>query len=767
MTRDPLDIRVDAREKLIADTLYIRDMKFPDMWFGVTIRSPHAHAKITGIEFDPEFDWQQVTKVTARDVPVNYVAMLEKDMPFLASDIVRYVGEPVILLAAPNKKLLAEAAEKVHVSYEPLPAIFNMLEAEDHAVKIFNENNVFKKILISKGDPQQALQNADTAVSIETTTGYQEHLYLEPQGIVAVPFDNRIEIHGSLQCPYYVKNALVTMFDNTRHITVIQSPTGGAFGGKEDYPSLLAGHAALLADRSGHPVAIFYDRLEDVRFTTKRHPSHCRATAYVRNDGTITGIDMQIHLDGGAYCTLSQVVLARTALAALGCYFVPDVRIDAKAVATNTVPNGAFRGFGGPQAIFAIEMLIEKIAARLNLRPDEIRRRNLIKEGQETATGQVLKYSVSAHETFEQTIKQSNYAVKYAQYEEQNEAILAKLRKGEYPRNNKDDVLKGIGVCAFLHGAGFTGTGENKIKGKVIVRVEEDGKINILSASTEMGQGEQTAMRSILAKALQTDRNQIRLAEVNTDLVPDSGPTVASRTTMIVGSLLVEAGKDIIDRILKNLDKENSHEFSYQDGFFSANGHRISFADAVRKISGYEVEKQYRHPPIIRFDDINWQGDAYPVFSWAAAVAEISVDPVTFEITVDRYTTSHDIGKAINYDQAVAQIQGGSLQGIGYALYEKAELKNGLIDISGFTDYIIPTAAETPEFDIHIMENPYPYGPFGAKGLGELPLVGAAPAVVSALNMIFKYNFYGIPVMPEQLAELFEKNHKEAPDYAG
>ena len=757
MKNNPLDIRVDSHAKLVAETQYIRDRKIPGMWFGTTVRSSHAHARITGIEFDPAFDWQSVAVVTAKDVSVNYVAMLEKDMPFLAADVVRYIGEPIALLAAPDKELLENASRHINISYEPLPALFDMLQAENNPVKIYSNDNVFKNIVISKGDPEQALKQADRVVSIETSTGYQEHLYLEPQGIIAIPDGNRIEIHGSLQCPYYVKNALVTMFDNKKHITVIQSPTGGAFGGKEDYPSLLAGHAALLADKSGHPVGIFYDRREDVQVTTKRHPSHCRAAAYVKNDGSIIGIDMNIHLDGGAYCTLSQVVLARTALAALGCYYVPNVRIQAKAVATNTVPNGAFRGFGGPQAIFSIEALIEKIADSLALRPDEVRHRNLIRQDQETATGQVLKYSVSARETFEDVLTHSDYVRKYNAYAKQNEPILARLRSGHYPREKDSDMLRGIGISAFLHGAGFTGTGENKIKGRVIVRIGNDGDLTILSGSTEMGQGEQTVMRTILAQALQIDRTDIHLADVNTDQVPDSGPTVASRTTMVVGSLLVDAAQDIIKTLQERLRIDRGREYQFEKGFFSANGDRISFREVAGMLPGYEVEKQYKHPPIIQFDDVNWHGDAYPVFSWAASVAEIQVDPVTFETDVLRYTTTHDIGKAINYDQAIAQIQGGSLQGIGYALYEKTELHNGTFDVTGFTDYIIPTSAETPEFDVRIMENPYPYGPFGAKGLGELPLVGAAPAVVSALNMIFKHNFTTIPVLPEHLSALFIK----------
>ncbi len=752
--------RVDALDKIRGSTRYIRDVKIPGMWLGKTIRSPHPHAVIRDIHFDPAFDWSDVTVVTARDIPVNYVAMLETDMPFLATDRVRYLGEPVVLVAAENPELLAEACRHIRVDYQPLPAVFEMLESETSGIPIFRENNLFKQILIEQGDLASARSRAERVIRLESRTGFQEHLYLEPQGIIAIPEKDRIVIQGSLQCPYYIKNALVKMFDGKKHITVIQAPTGGAFGGKEDYPSLMAGHAAILAEKSGKPIGMFYGREEDVQFTTKRHPSFHHDVAYVRRDGRILGADLQIYLDGGAYCTLSQVVLARSALTALGCYHIPHVRIEAKAVATNTVPSGAFRGFGGPQAVFAIEMLMEKIAQDLDLSPAAVRRKNLIRKGQKTATGQVLKYSVSAKETFSDVIKRSGYTQKVREFRRQNAPILQRLKRRQYPRKQPGDCLRGIGLSVSLHGSGFTGTGENKIQGRIKIELRRDGKVMIYTAATEMGQGEQTVLRNILAKTLGIDREEVQLAEVNTDLVPDSGPTVASRTTMIIGSLLIEAGKDLLRNLKQRLGEKTGSSVRYSRGLFRNGKQTWSFGQAARGFSGLTVEKQYQHPPIIRFDDIHWKGDAYPVFSWAAAVAEVKVDPVTFEIKVTRYTTTHDIGKAINPDQVVAQIQGGTLQGIGYALYEKVELLDGHFDVTGFTDYIIPTPTEMPEFDIKIMENPYPYGPFGAKGLGELPFVGAAPAVVSALGMIFGKTFTRLPVLPEDLSTLFAKRKK-------
>ncbi len=757
MKASPKEFRVDAAEKLSGATSYIRDEQIPGLWYGTTVRSPHPRARIREIHLDPHFDWNTVTIVTAQDIPNNYVAMLENDMPFLAEKVVNYVGEPVALIAAPTRAEAEEAKKHLRVDYEPLPAILDMLEAEKSSIKLFGENNLFKEIVIEKGNLETAREKAAAVVELEARTGYQEHLYLEPQGMIAIPEKDRVILKGSLQCPYYVKNALTTMFAGLKHITVIQAPTGGAFGGKEDFPSLLAGHAALLAVKSGHPIAMFYDREEDVQVTTKRHPSYHHDVAYVDQEGCLLGLDLHLWLDGGAYCTLSQVVLARAALTATGSYYVPNVRIHAKAVATNTVPSGAFRGFGGPQAVFAMEMLMEKIAQRLGLPPHEVRRKNLIKEGQDTATEQVLKYSVSARETFEDVLQESDYEQKYRQYQEWNKPILEKLRKGEYPKSNRHDRLRGIGLAAFLHGAGFTGTGENKIQGKIRVELTAEGKPLIFSAQTEMGQGEQTAFRKILSDALYIDRDDVLLAEVNTDKVPDSGPTVASRTTMVVGSLLVDAAEEIIQQLSYRLKEEQGVQFDYRRGYFYGGEQILSFREVAQKYAGLTVEKQYHHPPIIKFDDIRWKGDAYPVFSWAAAVAEVEVDPVTFEIRVVRYFTTHEIGKAINYNQAVAQIEGGSLQGIGYALYEKIKLQNGKFDISGFTDYIIPATTETPEFQVKILENPYPFGPFGAKGLGELPFVGAAPAVLSALWMIFGKEFNHLPVLPEDLLQLFSK----------
>lgn len=757
MTSESKNYRTDAKAKINGSAKYTDDLKIPDLWHALTIRSPHPRADIVDIHFNPEFDWDSVVVATAADIPINYVTMLENDMPFLAEKRVNYIGEPVVLIAARNKMILNKAVENIKVKYEPLPYLEDMKSSEESDIVLYGTNNIFKEINIQNGDINHLKNKKIKKIEIETRTGFQEHVYLEPQAIIAIPEKDRIEIRGSMQCPYYIKNAIDVMFDGKKHITVIHETTGGAFGGKEDYPSLLAGHAAILAAKSGHPVSLILDRYEDIKFTPKRHPSHNRLIAYVTDAGKIEGLEVHLLLNGGAYCTLSPVVLARAALTSTGCYYIPHVRINAKVVATNTVPSGAFRGFGGPQAVFAIEMLLEKIALTLKLSPDKVREINLIKKGQQTATGQILKYSVSAEATFSDVLKQSNYRNKFSDYKKFNNPILKKFKQGTLIKSRRASVLKGIGLSMATHGGGFTGIGENRIKGKIRIEVEPCGIINLFTAQTEMGQGQITAYKKILADALFLQPEKIKLAKVNTDIVPDSGPTVASRSTMIIGSLLTEAAHDIINKLKDNLKKQTGIQFDYKNGHFYGNGEIYSFEEVMNSSEKMTLEKQYCHPSFIQFNEVNWRGDAYPVFSWAASVAEIEVDLVTFEIRVVRYYTNHDIGKAINYDQAIAQIQGGSLQGIGYALYENIQQHKGAFDVTGFSDYIIPSFSEMPEFYIRILENPYPFGPFGAKGLGELPHVGAAPAVISALWMIFNQEFKHIPFLPEDLYQILNR----------
>ncbi|MGH7457174.1 MAG: xanthine dehydrogenase family protein molybdopterin-binding subunit, partial [bacterium] len=348
----------------------------------------------------------------------------------------------------------------------------------------------------------------------------------ETQGVLAIPEDDGgIKLIGSIQCPYYVHKALKVAFDlPDDKVRVIQSVTGGGFGGKEEYPSVLAGHAALLARKAGRPVKMIYSRAEDMAATTKRHPAVIHYKTGVTKDGKLVAAEIDIVMDGGAYCTLSPVVVSRASIHALGPYNCPNVRIRARSVATNTPPNGAFRGFGAPQVCFAHEMQIEKIAKTIGMDALELRQRNMLKLGDTTVTGQTLKYSVGSEEVLQAAVEASNFLVKQESYKQQTSDLG--------PRTT--DKKRGIGLSFFFHGAGFTGSGEMLMKAMAGIELLPIGRVRILTGSTEIGQGTNTIFPQIVAEELGLNLEDVEMEETNTAKVPDSGPTVASRTCMVV-----------------------------------------------------------------------------------------------------------------------------------------------------------------------------------------------------------------------------------------
>ncbi|HEY0385729.1 MAG TPA: xanthine dehydrogenase family protein, partial [Pyrinomonadaceae bacterium] len=377
--------RKEGRRKVTGQSRYIDDLSFPDMLYGATVRAPAPRGRIKSITFtDESINWDEFTIVTAKDVPgANYVALILNDQPFLAAEFVNHPEEPVLLLAHPDRYLLEKARRAVAVEIEPLPALFSLDDSLNRKEIIWGEDNVFKSYRVEKGNVDEVWARADFIVEGEYRTGAQEQLYIENNGALAIanPQDG-VTIWGSMQCPYYVHKALLKLFElPDDKVRVIQMETGGGFGGKEEYPSMIAGHAALLSWKSGKPVKIIYDRAEDMSATTKRHPSWTKHRTAVTKDGRLLGMEIDFVVDGGAYATLSAVVLSRGTIHAAGPYNCPNVRIRSRAVATNAPPHGAFRGFGAPQSIFALERHLNKVARTVGLSPEEFRRRNFLHEG--------------------------------------------------------------------------------------------------------------------------------------------------------------------------------------------------------------------------------------------------------------------------------------------------------------------------------------------------------------------------------------------------
>ena len=674
---------------------YVDDLAFPGMLHGKTIRSTIPRGDIARIRLD--FDRAGFTVADFRDIPGrNTIALIELDQPCLAEREIRHFAEPILLLAHEDREKLIEAERHIAIDYRAAEPVYDP-ERSDLC---------FKEIVIEKGDLASGFARADRVVEGEYRVGLQEQLYIEPNGVIAVPENGGVTVYGSLQCPYYVHRALRLLLDLPEEkVRVVQTETGGGFGGKEEYPSMIAGHAAILALKSSRPVKLVYDRVEDMVATTKRHPGVIRHRTGVTRDGRLTAIEIDVLFDGGAYMTLSPVVLSRGVIHATGPYRCESVRIHGRVVRTNTPPNGAFRGFGAPQTQFAAEVHMERIAEELGMDPVRLRETNAFRPGDTTATGQKLKKDCSAVKVLREAVRRSDFRAK------------RKAWRG---------TDRGIGLALFFHGSGFTGGGEVKLASRAAIELTEKGAL-ILVASTEIGQGTRTMHAQIVADALGIPYENVEVEAADTARVPDSGPTVASRTCMVVGKILERCAAEIRQKLGKMSPRE----------YLAAHGPLV-------------VTKEYAGPDGLYWDDDTYRGDAYGAYGWGCDVVEVERDPVTFEIRPTRITAVCEIGKAIHPILAAGQIEGGTAQGVGYALIEEVVMRDGRMANAQLTNYLVPTTLDTPEIDVAILENPYECGPYGAKGVGEMPIDGPAPAIVNAIRSL-GVDVREIPATPERV----------------
>ncbi len=680
--------RLDADLKISGRARYIGDLELEGMVYARTVRSQKAHARIKAVQLPELPDGYSV--IDKNDIPGNNrMQSVVSDHPIFAEEEVNYIGQPILILTGPSKEKTAELAEQVKVEYEELYAATDMEKA-------LAENTTHVVYDYSKGNPEAVFSKADKIITDEYRTGQPEHLYLETNGVIAQYQNGRITVYGSIQCPYFVKNALVeaTGFEKDR-IQVIQVVTGGAFGGKEEYPSLIAAQAAVASLKTGRPVRLILDRKEDIEATTKRHPSLLKYRAALNEKNEITAIDIDITFDGGAYAMITPVVLQRGMFTATGVYRFQNIHVTGRAVKTNKVPSGAFRGFGAPQVLFGIEQFMIRLAAEADVSSLAFKRQYFLKKGDTTSTGGKMWADVKIREVVDKITGMSDYE-----------------QKKTNPGKNR-----GIGISLFLHGCGFTGRGEERISGKVILK-KRGKNVSIYTSNVEMGQGAATTLVKIVAHSLSIPEKAVDFAPQDTDTVPDSGPTVASRTAMIIGGLVKKA----CNKLLDHWDQEEA-----------------------------EVSEVYQHPEYVTWDDEKFQGDAYPVYSWGANVAEVEADPVTCEVKVKKLWGIYDIGVALDEDIIRGQIQGGMVQGLGYAYLEKMTSQGGKLDQLNLTDYTIPTSVDVPEIECDFVENPYEFGPYGAKCAGELPLSGVAPALAEAVGQALNIDVNQVPMTPEYL----------------
>jgi CO/xanthine dehydrogenase Mo-binding subunit len=740
--------RKEGRDKVTGRARYVDDMTLPGMLFGGTVRSSVARGKIKKISFGPEINWDEFVIVSAADIPgKNCIALILEDQPCLADGVVNHAEEAILLLAHAERHKLWKAIAAISIEYEELPVVGTIEESESRQEIIWGADNIFKRFLIEKGDVDGVWASAAHVVEGEYFTGAQEQLYIENNGIIA-SFDaaDGVTIWGSLQCPYYVHKAMMKLFALPEDkVRVVQMETGGAFGGKEEYPSMIAGHAALLARKSGRPVKNIYDRMEDMAATTKRHPSRTRHRTAVDGDGKILGGEIDFVIDGGAYATLSSVVLSRGTIHAGGPYHWPNVRIRGKALATNVPPHGAFRGFGAPQSLFAMERHMDRIAQVVGVSGSEIRRRNFLRAGQTTTTQQKVSDEVNLEFLLERALELSEYEEKKKRFAAQNAAI-------------GDGKKRGVGIAAFLHGAGFTGSGERYLDSVAGVEGCADGTVRVLVSSTEFGQGTNTVLCQIAAETLGLAYESVAIAQPDTTAVPNSGPTVASRTVMVVGKLVHSAALGLRQTLVgAGLLAEQYTEEEFR-------------AACVEYVAGHGVLKsyaRYQAPKDVFWDDEKYRGEAYATYAWAVYVAEVSIDPATYSVTIEDFVALQEVGRVLHPILAEGQIVGGVAQAIGFALYEKVVWDAGRMRNNQMTNYIMPTSSDLPPIRVFFEEFGNPHGAYGAKGIGELPMDGPAPAIISAVEDATGLRCVAIPLLPEDLFAAMRSAEQIVPALSG
>ncbi|MHC1746866.1 MAG: xanthine dehydrogenase family protein molybdopterin-binding subunit [Cellulosilyticaceae bacterium] len=689
----------DHEAKMSGRALYVDDHVMDGMLYGRLLHSAKARAHITKIIVPTLPEGYYV--VDKNDVSgENRVAIVKDDTPVYVEDTVEYIGDPILMVVGPDLKEVQRILNEIVVIYEELTPVLDMLQSD----------TVFFHYNFEKGDINKALAEADR-VFVETfQTGYQEQAYLETQGIIAYPHNGRMTVQGSMQCPYYVKGAVCKALGyDEGDVQVIQDVTGGGFGGKEAFPSILACQTAVAAKKANRPVKVIFDRREDMEFTSKRHPSICTYKVAVKN-GEITGMDIDVLFNGGAYTTLSAVVLQRGLICENGVYRVDNLRVDGRAVKTNTVPCGAYRGFGAPQTYFAVEMMMNHIAKEMGIDSLELKEKYIVKQGDETSTCGRYHFQVPLTEMIEKANEICSYREKRKLYKNQT---------GRY--------RKGIGMSLFFHGCGFTGSGERDIiKAVAKIRKNADDTVEVLASNTDIGQGLKTTFCKIVADTLEIPYEQVFINNPDTDRVPDSGPTVASRSLMTVGGLLQRAAEKL----------------------------------KAEWIPGKEqlVEEHFAEPTfVIPFSMEKFKGDAYPTYSWGVNAIEVEVDTLTATTQILGAWGIFDVGVPVDMNIILGQMQGGFLQGIGYASMEQMECnENGRIRNNSYSDYIIPTAVDVPNLVTEMISNPYTHGPYGAKGAGELPLVGAAPAYVEAMESALGVNLNKAPFTAEDTMRVLQ-----------
>ena len=720
-------IRKDHADKISGRAKYVSDYRCAgdggELLVGRLLRTGKAHAEILNVTV-PELP-ENYYYIDGRDAPRNVAyyplndtepllskeeaERLKNSMPLFADKVSEYAGQPVGLIVGPEEVVVRELVSACGIEYRELPAVVRLEEADEALTH-------YERTL---GNPEAAFLEADFVYEETFSTGRQYQAYLETQGVIAEPeSDGRILIHGSMQCPFTVQSSVAYTLDcEAEKIHVRQDALGGAFGGKEDFPALLAPQAAVAVKKTGKAVRLTLDRSEDVQFNFKRHPSFTRVKAAVK-DGRVTAMDVDAKLDTGAFLVSGGDVALRFFTTFPGVYSIPNLHVEVRAMKTNTPPTGAFRGFGGPQSLFAMDMVMAHIADELKTDDLEFRKMHMAAKGKCTPTGGEYKYDVP----LPKMIEMAETSVAYSKKRKKNFAMSG------------GRLNHGIGMALGVHGCPIGGSVEwELVQPKVRIRKNTDNTVDIFTAQTELGQGVRTTFCKIAAQTLGIPYEQVHAFYPDSDETSDTGVTAASRSIVCVGKTLEDAALEL-RRIWKDGEAQ-------------------------------EVTAQYQKPEnAADYNLKTFNGNQYNDYSWSVVVVEVVVDIFTGDVKITNAHGIYNVGTPIDENILTGQMEGGLLQGLGYSAMERIVIgNNGKMFNTSFADYHVPTAVDIPHLSVEFERSEYPEGPSGAKGAGELPLVGVAAAyaraVEQALGKVRPVKVNHVPFVPEDVLNILDGRH--------
>ncbi|MFH2004957.1 MAG: xanthine dehydrogenase family protein molybdopterin-binding subunit [bacterium] len=741
--------RPDAAAKATGRQLYVGDMTVPGMLHAAIKPSAQAPARIRRIDVAPAREIDGVVDViTAADLADrNHIGIIFADQPLLAADEIRMVGERLAVVAAETPAACRAALEAITVDVEPLPGLYDIEHALDEGVhQVHPSGNLIKTFAVQRGELDAAREAAEIVIDETYRIGGQEHAYLETQGCLAVPEPTGgLTLYASCQCPFYVRGSVARLLElPISAVRVVQTPTGGGFGGKEDYPSEVAACAALLATRTRRPVRLILPRELDVQASTKRHRMVVHHRLYADTSGRILGVDIDILVDAGAYVGLSTVVAERANSSAVGPYAVNAIRVETKVLYTNNLFGGPFRGFGAPQVTVAHECQMDRLAREVDLGPLEIRRRNALTSGRAVwTTGE----TIAEPERFGRVLD-----------------ALAETEAAKGPQCTVEEngrFRHGTGIAVFIYGCNLHHGGQPLDRSGALLQVQVDGSVTLAIGVTDMGQGALTAARAMAASALGADEERIHIQEVDTAVVPDSGPTVASRATLVAGQAICDAANQLLERLLPLaaglLGVDVATVRVVPGGFAGEGNGLLPFAKVAAKLYAERINPAacgwYRSEPRA-YDPATGQGQAYMFYSFGGHATRVRVDTWTGKVEVLDVAAVHDVGRIIHAAAIEGQVEGGVVQALGWALMEELKLDQGRLVNPNLTDYLIPTAVDAPRVTMTLLEEPEPDGPFGARGIGEPSFIPGGAAIANAVACAVGRPVTELPLTPERVLGL-------------